>query len=422
MLEARKTKESLRSSIHKLRDQNTLQEEQLNTLTREKTALMNERSSKEKTERDLLIKLDRAEKALVETETENERINDKLEKVERERVSLTDQLATSESSVQSWRKQLEEVKREKESINKKLSSLSQRERSLQEHEVTLLKEIETSVNNVLLQYPHLKGTDKPDKMRSPDLPLQLKRMLSLHKAVLTELAHLKRERDTFKDSVSSLNKQMNEKDFALADSQRLSTHLKDDFESLRSNSEYRYAELQHESIESLHSFEKERENTGEEMSDLLQANETLEEDIEEVSNSYHSLLEEKHEAKKTLENLEDLFCRTTGRLLAETACLSAWLVVNTESLSESSHEKLTGEIENLTYERSSLRQTLGETNEILKESIMSLNETREEKQKSVLVTDKLKNQLMTEISLLKSQVSTLEKDKTLLEVREYIIY
>lgn len=98
-------------------------------------------------------------------------------------------------------------------------------------------------------------------------------------------------------------------------------------------------------------------------------------------------------------------------------CLSSLLVLNAEKLSDlSSNDTLSQQVELLTSERGSLKQSLDEANNKLREAQVSLERAREERANSVLETDKLKVQLMTEISLLKSQVSNLEKDKTVLEV------
>lgn len=323
ILEARKTKESLRLTIHKLRDQNTSLEEKLGAVTREKSILVKEKSAKESTEQDLLSKLETTEKTLVEIETENERITDKLKELEKEKESLKEQLAVSNSSLTSWRKQYDEIKREKEAINKKLISLSQHKIALQEKEVWLLNEIDTSVNNVFACYPSLKippSLQVKEKGKGHELPQQLERMMALHNAVLSKLTSLTEEKDSLTQSVLSLNGQLKEKESAFIENEKLCTKLRTDLETCHSDLESRYSKLNIEYCDCIAAFEKERERTKDEMTELIQANETLEEDIEEVSNSYHALLEEKQIAKKSLQDYKFSSQEIIAHLLVEKVC------------------------------------------------------------------------------------------------------
>ena len=423
--EARKTKDSLRTTIQKLRDHNMSLEERLGTLTREKSLLSKEKTLKETTEKDLTLKLEETEKILTRLEAENDQVSENLHKVEREKASLSDQLLSAESSLQTVKSQLEEGKKEREDLNKKLSSLTQRERQLKETESNLLKEIEASINHVLTHYPSLKprlsnGGSVPAK-KHIEQPYQLRRMLSLHKAVLNELSRLEKEKETAQSSVASLTKRLEEKESGLAEKEKSNVQLREEHEALSAELEQRYTELQLEYQEALQSFEKEGERHKEEMNELLQANETLEDDIEEVSNSYHAILEEKKVAKVSLKRQGDAFCATVGRLLAERAVLSGCIVLNKDRLSSPPPPPpppSTGgeDVQALVNERTLLRESLDAVNAQLVETTSQLEASQEERQKLLLETDKLKVRLMTDMSLLKNQVSSLEKDNALLEV------
>lgn len=421
--EARKTKDSLRTTIQKLRDQNMSLEERLGTLTREKSLLSKEKTLKETTEKDLTLKLEETEKILTRLEAENDQVSENLHKVEREKASLSDQLLSAESSLQTVKSQLEEGKKEREDLNKKLSLLTQRERQLKETESNLLKEIEASINHVLTHYPSLKprlsnGGSVPAR-KHIEQPYQLRRMLSLHKAILNELSRLEKEKETAQSSVASLTKRLEEKEAGLAEKEKSNVQLREEHEALRAELEQRYVELQSEYQEALQSFEKEGERHKEEMNELLQANETLEDDIEEVSNSYHAILEEKKVAKASLKRQEDAFCATVGRLLAERAVLSGCIVLNKDRLSSPPPPPpSTGgeDVQALVNEKTLLRESLDAVNAQLVETTSQLEASQEERQKLLLETDKLKVQLMTDMSLLKNQVSSLEKDNALLEV------
>ena len=417
--EARKTKDSLRATIQKLRDQNSSLEERLGALTREKSLLSKERTLKESTEKDLTIKLDETEKLLAQVESENDRVLESLHKVEREKALLSDQLLTTESTLQSLKGQVEEGKKERDTLNKKLASLAQRERQLKESESHLLKEVECSVNHVLAQYPALKtrlntSGSQPGKKHT-EQPYQLRRMISLHRAVLIELSRLEKDKDSAQVSVTSLSKILEEKEAQLSEKEKANSQLREEYEALSTESENRYTELQ----EALQSLEREGERHKEEMNELLQVNEMLEEDIEEVSNSYHAILEEKKATKASLVKQEEEFCVIVGHLLVEKALLSACFILNKERLSAPPTHSLSSsgdDLQSLLLERSLLNESLNTVNTQLEEARGQLEKSQEERQQLLLESDKLKVQLTTEISLLKSQVSGLEKDNALLEV------
>ena len=401
----------------KLRDQNKTLEDKLSTANREKTKLMKENVDYEKKRKDMEFKLSEMDKQSDDMESERGTIIEQLESIDKERILLTEKLSSNEAQLQSLRKSYDDIKKEKDMLSRKLKTVEQKETALKQREETILKEIDTSVSNVLRQCPSLKQSENITQRAS--LPAEVNKMLSLHKCVVSEHKSLRDEVSSFKATMNSNTSKLEKQRSNVLEKERLYAQLKKDSEERKRSLTNRIKELETEREKLLATSREESEQRQKELTELLQANETLEEDIEEVSASYHSMLNERNELKSLLSQKEHTHHFETGPLLVKIALISAQLRLLNETLSRLGGEELVDKLAALTAERDELVVEVDVSKRKCQEVTCLLEETKEEMRKCSLETDKIKVRLMTEISLLKSQVSTLEKEKSSLEVSQF---
>ena len=439
--EARRTKENYRSTIKKLREQNKTLEDRVSNLTCDKTCLLKDNEAKTAHERELTLKLSEAELKLSELEAEHSSINEKLLKFEKEKSTLTTKLRGVESSTSLLKKQLNQFKQEKEQLTQKLVTLGKKECLLSDRHQLILKEIDKSVKEVQLKCPLLKiqeshsSTRKTRGSQSPDLPSEIMAMKALHNIVMSEVASLQEHTRLLEQKKSLLESQVTEQGMSLKEKDEMNDQLKDELLALEKEkkSELGILQKKYEELEKIST--RERAILKKETTEQKKAKVALENSIQELTGSYETMLKDREEVEKDLRDKESSLIQAVGHLLAEKACIKAQLFVSsplpltaasthkqdtqvsTDADFEDSSDQMTNQIETLTEERDSLQHDLNDLTQRYQETFSLLQQSQEERRNWNLETDKLKVQLMTEISLLKSQVSGLEKDKAMLEVR-----
>ena len=402
----------------------------------EKTCLLKDNEAKNTHERELTLKLSEAELKLSELEAEHSSVNEKLLKFEKEKSTLTTKLRGVESSTSLLKKQLNEFKREKEQLTQKLVTLGKKERLLSDRHQLILKEIDKSVKEVQMKCPLLKIQESHSSLRktrgsqSPDLPSEIVAMKALHNIVMSEVASLQEHTRSLEQKNSLLESQIMEQGVSLEEKDKMNDQLMDELLALEKEEKRELGILQKKYEELEKTSATERAILKKQTTEHKVAKIALENSIQELTGSYETILKDREEIEKDLRDKESSLIQSVGHLLAEKACIKAQLLVNSPvSLTAASMHKLetqvstdtnfqlTNQIETLTEERDSLQHDLNDLTQRYQETFSLLQQSQEERRNWNLETDKLKVQLMTEISLLKSQVSGLEKDKAMLEVR-----
>lgn len=439
--EARRTKENYRSTIKKLREQNKTLEDRVSNLMCEKTCLLKDNEAKTTHERELTLKLSEAELKLSELEAEHSSVNEKLLKFEKEKSTLTTKLRGVESSTSLLKKQLNEFKQEKEQLTQKLVTLGKKERLLSDRHQLILKEIDKSVKEVQMKCPLLKVQESHSSLRksrgsqSPDLPSEIMAMKALHNIVMSEVASLQEHTRSLEQKKSLLESQIMEQGVSLEEKDKMNDQLMDELLALEKEGKRELGILQKKYEELEKTSTTERAILKKETTEQKVAKIALENSIQELTGSYETILKDREEIEKDLRDKESSLIQAVGHVLAEKACIKAQLLVSspvsltaasihkldtqvsTDTDFDDSSDQLTNQIETLTEERDSLQHDLNDLTQRYQETFSLLQQSQEERRNWNLETDKLKVQLMTEISLLKSQVSGLEKDKAMLEVR-----
>ena len=226
-----------------------------------------------------------------------------------------------------------------------------------------------------------------------------------------------------------------EQDKSLKEKDEMNDQLKDELLALEKEKKRELGILQkkYEELEKISA--RERAIQKKEITEQKKAKVALENSVKELTGSYETMLKYREEVEKDLRDKETSLIQAVGHLLAEKACIKAQLFVSsplplttasvhkqdtqvtTDTDFDESSDQMTNQIETLTEERDSLQHDLNNLTQRYQETFSLLQQSQEERRNWNLETDKLKVQLMTEISLLKSQVSGLEKDKAMLEVR-----
>ena len=140
--DVRKTKENFRSTIRKLREQNTSLEAKMSELTQENESLTSAEVQRRGEFEQQHVKMTEMEQEREHLLHQTQQLEKRLAVFEDEITSLSAKLKQAEALHQRMKRELEESVWERDQLQQRLSNVSQREQKLAAQQTKLLQEIE----------------------------------------------------------------------------------------------------------------------------------------------------------------------------------------------------------------------------------------------------------------------------------------
>ena len=455
MKDVRKTKENFRTTITKLREQNTSLESKMAVVVQEKESLAADQlhAKSEREQHQLDIASLREEKESVQQQANQ--LGEKLAEFEAKKSSLSAKLEQVESLSERTKKELDESLWEREQLKTRLSTVTQREQKLADQHARIMEEITTATKDTrqkvkctlhLLSHLPLSPSHqvpglKEDKVAPvkvvavgsvftghDQLPVEVTQLKSLLSAVIREIGLLRDQRKLLDVKLAKLESQLHEREEERKADGLDRTLLEEKVataEERRAKLAAREAALRLELEQSKNredELKREKEKIEEERAELKQqlimSNQRTTAMGEEMEQLRAAVADRESELDKAV-------CQVS-RLLAERTCAIAQLVVvrelNTEQQLDSIADKtarideLTNQITALTVEKEEYQVKMEGITKQHGGTMQELQAAMEESRTRKMDHDKLKMQLMTEISLLRSKVSQLEEENTAMKM------
>lgn len=285
----------------------------------------------------------------------------------------------------------------------------------------------------------MKG-DKPSshkvvgKVFSSELPAELTSLKSLLSSVVTEIGSLCDQRKLLEVKVSRLDSQLQEKQSEQEGITEAKEQLKQAVEEAQRKWQDELEEMEAERQMKLEQSWQLQEELRREKERLTEERDSLREQIEQINMTVAEQRGDLEARTAASSALLDQAQRQFASLLAQRTCAVAQLVVMREALrgaeAHSTHEQLvtiaeksakidqlTNQISIMTLEREDYQGQLQSLSDKHRHTLLELQHRTEENQLRNIETEKLKMQLMTDVTLLRSKVSQLEEEKSSMEVR-----
>ena len=173
----RKPKTNFRSSIKKLREQNTALELHLSALTNEKEVLLEDLEKEKQQVKDHEAAISEKEKQSSALRSDLKAVKDKLSRLEKNRGDLSVKLDQSKISCIQLKKQLGKTEREKQSLEQRVEEAREASDALSQKDADTAKDIQILTENFRKLCPNHEETRTKDPIVSSP---QLSSLCSLH--------------------------------------------------------------------------------------------------------------------------------------------------------------------------------------------------------------------------------------------------